>query len=990
MRRWSGPIVAAAGLFVLFVVCFHGVLFRGRAFVFRDAGHFYRPLDQYVARQWSAGLLPLWEPEENGGMPLLGNPSAAVLYPGKAIFALLPFESAEVAYTLIHLAIACLGMYRLSRFWRIGPVGSSVAAYSFAFGGPVLFQYGNIIFLVGAAWIPWGVLAAERLRKNPSFAAIAATSIVLALQILGGDPQAAYLTAVGATVRAWLIGKGVEAKKNRRQPGRIRLKIFLTVSIWIATVLAGAAAIPWLRLRLGASPDDWTWLSGRKTAAIAWVPFAAIALIRAVRRGRAKPRFGPILGILSACLLSASLASVQLVPSLEFARLTARAADVGPHDVYPFSLEPYRVVEWIFPNVFGESIASNRSWLETLPPIGRHKIWVPSLYMGMLPFLSAISAVRFRNGASRRFWLTLIASASLLGSLGEFAGPIRYARQTRFGVERFGPIDDPEAPPIRLDGFLRDGDGSPYWLLTALLPGFGSFRYPSKLLVWTNFALAALAGFGWDLARRRHRRAIGRAAAVLAAIAAAFFLALVGFRHAWIKILAARPVGPSIFGRFEVDKCLDMTRNSFLHSTMIATSIYLAFRLRGRRPFLAGPLALAIVAVDLAAANSWMIVTAPRELFSKTPKLVERIRAAERGRRDPGPFRIHRMIPWHPIGWPKADRSREFVDVVAWERDTLMPKYGIPYGISYAFAEGTAELYDYEWFFAPLALPKRMAEAFHPKPGETLVWYPRPGFDLWNTRYFLIPAVRFRNLVGRSTAAFLSRVEIVAPTVEDFRDRNEATRFHRLILGKATAAPGDSSESRRFLEDQDWVLVRNRDAYPRAWAVHSAKVFRPIVGLDRRERSRRMEGMIFPRDDRPPPDFREVAWIETFDDRPFAPFLPGDPSDPADLVDIESYQPRRVSIRTVLRKPGIVVLADIFYPGWRLSIDGEPAEVFRTNRAMRGAIVPGGTHRLVYEYRPDSLRLGTACSIVGVVVLLGLLLFPRFASVVFKKKEKIR
>ena len=43
-----------------------------------------------------------------------------------------------------------------------------------------------------------------------------------------------------------------------------------------------------------------------------------------------------------------------------------------------------------------------------------------------------------------------------------------------------------------------------------------------------------------------------------------------------------------------------------------------------------------------------------------------------------------------------------------------------------------------------------------------------------------------------------------------------------------------------------------------------------------------------------------------------------------------------------LSEPGLVVLADVFYPGWRLSIDGKEAEILRVNRMMRGAAVEAG------------------------------------------------
>src|ERR1700733_3299504 len=61
-----------------------------------------------------------------------------------------------------------------------------------------------------------------------------------------------------------------------------------------------------------------------------------------------------------------------------------------------------------------------------------------------------------------------------------------------------GPVDSTDVTPIRLDGYLRDGDGSVYWCLTNVLPGFRQFRFPAKLFTFTTLGLAVLAGVGWD------------------------------------------------------------------------------------------------------------------------------------------------------------------------------------------------------------------------------------------------------------------------------------------------------------------------------------------------------------------------------------------------------------------------------------------------------------------------------------------------------------
>src|SRR5271166_1073750 len=126
MKRESWPIVLVAGgcTTALLLLCFGSALFRGGQFGFRDAGHFYYPLYKRVQQEWRQGRTPLWEPEENSGMPLLGNPTAAVLYPGKLIYALLPYPIAARVYIMVHAALASVAMLVAMRSWQVSWAGS--------------------------------------------------------------------------------------------------------------------------------------------------------------------------------------------------------------------------------------------------------------------------------------------------------------------------------------------------------------------------------------------------------------------------------------------------------------------------------------------------------------------------------------------------------------------------------------------------------------------------------------------------------------------------------------------------------------------------------------------------------------------------------------------------------------------------------------------------------------------------------------------------
>src|SRR3954465_11459539 len=111
MRRLAPSLLPAACALAPPPACFPphplrasspAVLSRGGQFPSRDAAHFYYPLYLRVQQEWDAGRWPLWDPGQNAGSPMLGNPMAAVLYPGKVLYALLPYAWGARLYVIAH------------------------------------------------------------------------------------------------------------------------------------------------------------------------------------------------------------------------------------------------------------------------------------------------------------------------------------------------------------------------------------------------------------------------------------------------------------------------------------------------------------------------------------------------------------------------------------------------------------------------------------------------------------------------------------------------------------------------------------------------------------------------------------------------------------------------------------------------------------------------------------------------------------------------
>jgi hypothetical protein len=345
----------------------------------------------------------------------------------------------------------------------------------------------------------------------------------------------------------------------------------------------------------------------------------------------------------------------------------------------------------------------------------------------------------------------------------------------------------------------------------------------------------------------------------------------------------------------------------------------------------------------------------PQALYDAPSRAASAIERAEK--RDPsaGPFRVHRPTVWHPFGWFRDSSRRRLEDIVAFERDSLQPLFGLPLDLEYTFTLGILEPESHLRVFRPWLRPvgRALGGALGLPPDQSVLYFPRRAFDLWNTRYFIVPvdALDWRD-ENRAYASLLEHGEIIAPDIERLKDSRELDAWRA---------------------QEDWQVLRNRNALPRAWIVHDAQIVPPLDELDPRQREARVRNFLHGADSlwnepgRPVVDPRKTAWIESTQPRRMTLRLrePGPEAD--ESVRIVQYSPQRVELAATLAARGLVILADADAPGWKLFIDGAAAPILRANLGMRAALVEAGTHRLSFRYESGSFLVGAALSGAGLL-----------------------
>ncbi len=142
----------------------------------------------------------------------------------------------------------------------------------------------------------------------------------------------------------------------------------------------------------------------------------------------------------------------------------------------------------------------------------------------------------------------------------------------------------------------------------------------------------------------------------------------------------------------------------------------------------------------------------------------------------------------------------------------------------------------------------------------------------------------------------------------------------------------------------------NLDVMPRAFVVHSAEVMPDDAALERLETQS--------------VDVRRTVLLnegQALDE-------PANAAGARDEVAIEEYKPERVQVSVVNDRAGYLVLMDSWYPGWDAFVDGKPAPIYRADVLFRAVPLEPGSHRVRFEYRPQSLVWGALISAVSLAL----------------------
>ena len=428
--------------------------------------------------------------------------------------------------------------------------------------------------------------------------------------------------------------------------------------------------------------------------------------------------------------------------------------------------------------------------------------------------------------------------------------------------------------------------GGLYWLLCVLLPKYVAFRYPAKLFVVATLGLAMLAAVGWDrLSQSEFRRRVGW---MLAGLIAASFVAYGSLGYYWPEIIARARKLPSepLLGPFDAAGAWSDVQQGILQTLVLATVMLFLLWKRSVSNRLSHALPAALFAV-----LAIDLALAQRALVVLAPSELwhEPPKVLARLPSDWSDFRLYRQIGPMPARWSDESSDDRYAEVLTWDRETLWPKFPLPLRIPLVEASQTMASDEYQ---AVLDAGRRHMAQFN--RGGMVDPYV---LDLLGTRFSII-------------------------------DHNEDKRLH---------PPAPIAEGMKLKRMPQLIL--------RASIVHRVETIPPFRAQGNSALDHFTRDFLYPAGNER--KWGEVAVVES--DRPVVLPAMANPSPYSESCKIVKNEPSTVEIAATLTAPGLVVLSDVYYPGWELirgngrqdHVSGNPAdEPGVSRRRATGGLAP--------------------------------------------------
>jgi len=192
------------------VILFSGTLFTGRVQFWGLPALQFIPWRAFAWESLQIGVLPLWNPFNGLGTPLIANYQLALFYPpGWLVYLFAAIGGTQLmawGHTLVvvlHLIWAGIGMVFFVRSLGLGELAQTISGLAFSLCGYLVARNDFYSIVWAAAWLPWILYAVNEIVNRERIRFSFKLLIFSCFQLLAGHAQVTWYSLLFAGV--WLV-----------------------------------------------------------------------------------------------------------------------------------------------------------------------------------------------------------------------------------------------------------------------------------------------------------------------------------------------------------------------------------------------------------------------------------------------------------------------------------------------------------------------------------------------------------------------------------------------------------------------------------------------------------------------------------------------------------------------------------------------------------------------------------------------------------------
>ena len=88
-------------------------------------------------------------------------------------------------------------------------------------------------------------------------------------------------------------------------------------------------------------------------------------------------------------------------------------------------------------------------------------------------------------------------------------------------------------------------------------------------------------------------------------------------------------------------------------------------------------------------------------------------------------------------------------------------------------------------------------------------------------------------------------------------------------------------------------------------------------------------------------------------------------------IKLKSYGINEIILSVETSENGILVLSEVYYPNWKVFVDGVEKPMLRCDYSLRGVALEKGSHIVIFKYVDKYFQLGAVITLFGLAIVVG-------------------